>query len=91
LLPPELEKLLGAALDELCPDLSDTPLLQHKALRAVMSVGVDAVVVDAELSACLGDLDLRPEQLLPSAATDDVFGVFQLPPDLIPRTSVREK
>ena len=91
LLPPELEKLLGAALDELCPDLSDTPLLQHKALRAVMSVGVDAVVVDAELSACLGELDLRPEQLLPSAATDDVFGVFQLPPDLIPRTSDREK
>ena len=79
LLPPALERHLGAALDELCPELADTPLLQAKALRVVLSVGIDAVVVDAELSACLGNLGLGPEHMLPSSATDDVFGTFQLP------------
>ena len=83
LLPPRLEQELGDALDTLCPELSSTPLLQIKALRAVMSVGIDAVVLDAELSCFLDKLELRPQDMLPASATDDLFGVFCLPPGLL--------
>ena len=82
-LPRDIEHHLAEALDSLCPSLQSTPLLQDKALRIVMSVGVDAVVVDAELSAALDKITLSPDQLLPSAATDDIFGNFVIPRALL--------
>lgn len=82
-LPPSMEKHLAEALDSLCPSLRTTPLLQDKALRIVLSVGIDAVVVDAELSSALQKTTLTPGHLLPSAATDDVFGNFILPRQLL--------
>ena len=70
---------IAAALDDLCPQLSDTPRLQDKVLRIVLSVGIDCVVVDAELAPLLQRPQILPEQLLHSDLTDDVFGTFQLP------------
>lgn len=82
-LPPRLEQHLGEALDTLCPPLVSTPLLQTKALRIVMSVGIDAVMLDAELSARMGKVTLGGPDLLTSAETDDIFGTFALPAGLI--------
>ena len=70
---------IAAALDDLCPQLADTPRLQDKVLRTVLSVGIDCVVVDAELAPLLRRPQILPEQLLDSDLTDDIFGTFQLP------------
>lgn len=77
----ELHAAVGAALDELCPPLGDgaSPRLQQKAFRAVLSVGFDAVVVDAESSAHFGKLDIAPTSLLQSRDTDSLFGGFEVP------------
>ena len=82
-LAASVEKHLAEALDSLCPSLQSTPLLQDKALRIVLSVGIDAVVVDAELSSALQKTTLTPGHLLPSAATDDLFGNFVIPKQLL--------
>lgn len=78
---PDIEVPMGQMLDELCPALKSTPLLQDKALRVVMSVGVEALLIDAERSAMLGRLRLTPDDMLPSKATDDVFENFCLTVD----------
>lgn len=78
-MPVDVEETIAKSLDELCPALSTTPSLQDKALRIVFSVGVDAVIVDSELSAIMGALELKPEDLIDSDETDDVFGVFCVP------------
>jgi hypothetical protein len=72
------EEYLGELLNEYCPQLRSTPRLQDKALRCVFSVGVDVVILDAELSAMAGKLALRPEDMLPSSATDKIFGNFSM-------------
>lgn len=79
ILPEELEGGLVSALDELAPRLASTPRLQDKALRVVFSVGIDVVVMDAESSCLAGRLQLRPEDMLSSNDTDDVWGVFMVP------------
>ena len=71
----------GEALDRICPALSTTPRLQDKALRVVFSVGIDAVLMDAELSAMMGKFSLRPEDMLASSSTDNVWGNFMMPND----------
>lgn len=89
----ELHAAVGAALDELCPPLADgaSPLLQQKAFRAVLSVGFDAVVVDAECSAHFGKLALGPASLLSSKDTDDLFGGFEVPPQVRVQAPSREE
>jgi hypothetical protein len=72
------EEYLGGLLNEYCPQLRSTPRLQDKALRCVFSVGVDVVILDAELSAMAGKLALRPDDMLPSSATDKIFGNFSM-------------
>ncbi len=76
---PAMEEYFVDALDELCPPLQSTPLLQDKALRVVLSVGIDVVLVDAERSAMLGKFNLKPSDLLTDKDTDDVFEYFKLP------------
>lgn len=76
---PALEEYFVDSLDELCPPLVSTPLLQEKALRLVFSIGIDVVIVDAERSAQLGKLALKPSDLLTSQQTDDAFEYFKLP------------
>lgn len=73
------EIAIAAQLDALCPPLSSTPRLQDKAIRAVLSIGVDVVVVDADCSAAMGPLGLLPADLLTSDDTDSLFGYFMIP------------
>lgn len=72
------ETVLRHRLDQLCPPLISTPPLELKALRAVFSVGIDMVVLDAEVSARFGRLALRPEHMITSDDTDELFGQFQV-------------
>jgi hypothetical protein len=74
----DIEVPMGQMMDDLCPALKSTPLLQDKALRVVMSVGVEALMLDAERSAMLGKFRLTPDDMLPSQATDNVFENFCL-------------
>ena len=76
---PAMEEYFVDALDELCPPLQSTLLLQDKALRVVLSVGIDVVLVDAERSAMLGKFNLKPADLLTDKDTDAVFEYFKLP------------
>ena len=79
IMPDEVQSVLGAALDSLCPFLASTPSLQDKTLRTVFSVGVDIAIVDSSLSAYLDPLTLTPSDLLSSDKTDSVFGEFMIP------------
>lgn len=45
----------------------------------MFSAGVEVVLVDAELSATLGPLNLRPDQLLSPHDSEDVFLNFSMP------------
>ena len=81
LIPPPIDNVVGQALDSLCPALATSKELHDKALRLVFSVGMDAVILDAELSSMIGPLSLRPEDMLASNATDDVWGNFMVPAD----------
>ncbi len=47
----------------------------------MFSVGIDAVIMDAELSAMMGKFSLRPEEMLSSSSTDSVWGNFMMPTD----------
>jgi hypothetical protein len=85
LVSESLKRSFQEALDTLCPPLKSTPRLQDKALRIAFSVGVEAVVVDAESSAHMGKLAVTTDDLLSSEATNDVFGQFMLPLELINR------
>ena len=78
LLSPSIqEPMLGAQLDALCPPLCTTPRLQDKAIRAVLSVGVEVLVLDAACSAAMGGvLALKPSDLITSDQTDTLFGHF---------------
>lgn len=80
-----IEHEIAKSLDQLCPDLASTPLLQEKAIRIAMSQGVDCVVVEAEMSALMGKCKLRPEHMLHSTKTDHIYGNF-----VIPRTLYKE-
>lgn len=82
LLDKQVEKVIGSALDELCPKLASTPRLQDKALRTVFSVGIDAMMIDAELSSLMGKNQLSPKDLLKPQDTEGVFGYFGMPEDL---------
>eukprot|EP01041_Mallomonas_annulata_P006081 gene6081-12271_t len=82
-LDEEVEGALAAVLDQLCPPLASSHLLQDKALRAVLSVGVEVVVIDAVLSAAMGKVNLKPEDALTSDDTDELFGAFMIPPELL--------
>lgn len=77
----ERDSMIAEALDELAPRLADghSPSLQDKALRAVLSVGFDAVVLDAESSAHCGKLSLGPAAMLSSTDTEGLFGSFEVP------------
>lgn len=79
LLGEEFETAIGQVLDELCPKLASTPTLQAKAIRAVLSVGVEVLVLDAASSAAIGKLQLTAKDLLCSQDTDDLFGTFMVP------------
>ena len=75
--PSEKESFLAAQLDALCPPLHTTPRLQDKAIRAVLSVGVEVLVLDAACSAAMGGmLALKPSDLITSDQTDALFGHF---------------
>jgi hypothetical protein len=77
------EKYLKEKLDSLCPKVKKSKTLEEKALRIVMSVGVDAVVLDSDLSAAMGKFKLKPRDMLASRDTDDVFGAFYVSPEEI--------
>jgi hypothetical protein len=74
-----VEEKLTLALNVMCPELESSQRLQDKALRLVFSVGVDAVLVDAESSGYMGKIAIQPEDLLSSEATEGVFGTFCIP------------
>eukprot|EP01038_Epipyxis_sp_PR26KG_P008494 gene8494-11480_t len=76
---PEIDQPLGDALNQICPPLASTPRLQDKALRIVLSVGIDIVMLDAELSAMVGKFSLTENDLIDATATDNVFGKFIMP------------
>lgn len=71
--------MLGKALDTLCPPLQTTSRLEDKALRCVFSVGVEAVLLQAEISAMLGPLNLRTADMISSDETSKVFGTLVIP------------
>jgi len=75
-------ELICQALDELCPQLRSSPRLQDKTLRAVLSIGIDCVVADADLAPLLGKIEVTSTQMLHSDDTDGVYGVFMLPQEL---------
>ena len=79
LLPEKVEEVLTQALDDLCPELADTPKLQDKALRLVFSVGVDVAMLDAESSAYVGKFGLHAKDMLSSETTEELFGSFIIP------------
>lgn len=76
----ERERALAAQLDSLCPPLATTPRLQDKAVRAVLSVGVEVLVVDAASSAAMGPLRVTPRDLVTADQTDALFGAFSVTP-----------
>lgn len=90
LYPEEIEQSLQDTLNELCPALQRVSpgsvggqTLQHKALRVVMSTGMDVVVLDAHTSVALATAQSRivltsDDMLLPTE-TEDVFGCFGVP------------
>jgi hypothetical protein len=60
-LPRQLQLALMQQMDELCSPLASSKSLQERGLRAVLSVGMDCVVLDAALSAAMGKvLRLNP-------------------------------
>lgn len=75
----QMEEFFADALNELCPPLKSTPRLEDKALRVVMSVGIDLVMMDAETSAMIGKFRLKASDLLTHQQTDDVFETFMVP------------
>ena len=78
--------MINKTLDQLCPPLASTPLLQDKCLRVVFSVGVETVIIDAMTYAHIGKLSLQPKDMLASDDTEDVFGSFMVDTDqLSPR------
>ena len=78
---PETEEYFGKELDDHCVLLESTPKLQDKAMRIVLSVGCEVVIIDSELSACLRKLTLNPMDLLTADETHDIFGNFGLQRD----------
>lgn len=74
-----LAAMINETLDELCPALSSTPLVQQKALRIVFSVGIDVMLVDAESSAYLGKFNIAPKDLINSSQSEKIFGSFCIP------------
>ena len=72
----ESDTYFGQELDDNCSLLESTPKLEDKALRVVLSVGCEVVIVEAELSAYLRKLELSPDDLLTSDQTDLLFGEF---------------
>ena len=82
LLDRKVEQTIAQALDQLCPALEKTPRLQDKALRTVFSVGVDAMLIDAEMSSTMGKLRLTPEDIISPHETQNIFGSFTMPADL---------
>ncbi len=79
IMPPPIENEMKMVLDSLCPPLKTTPRLQDKAMRIVFSVGIDLIIPDCALSAMMGPLSLKPQDLLSAPETDDVFGTFYIP------------
>ena len=78
LLEPDIESSLSETLNELCSPLSTTPLLQDKCLRLVYSIGIDSVMIDCMTLAHIGKSDIKPNDLLPSSKTANVFGNFMV-------------
>ena len=78
---PETEEYFGKELDDHCVLLETTPKLQDKAMRIVLSVGCEVVIIDSELSACLRKLTLNPLDLLTADETNDIFGNFGIQRD----------
>ena len=78
---PETEEYFGKELDDHCVLLESTPKLQDKAMRIVLSVGCEVVIIDSELSACLRKLTLNPLDLLTADETNDIFGNFGIQRD----------
>eukprot|EP01034_Spumella_vulgaris_P021354 gene21354-27384_t len=87
----EFDEHISEALDCLCPKLYKTPRLQDKALRLVFSVGIDAVLMDAELSALNGKMTLTPKDLLSHEDTAEVFGQFVIPEAAMDMVHEQEK
>lgn len=73
------EKDMAEALVGLCPKLSNSRTLQEKALRIALSVEMDMVLVDAELSAVLGKFPLTSDKLLTHQDTTEIFKRFVIP------------
>ena len=74
--PPETEIYFGKELDDHCILLESTPKLQDKAMRLVLSIGCEVVIVDSEMSACLKKISLTPKDLITSDESNEVFGNF---------------
>lgn len=69
-------------LDILCPKLGSTTLLEDKALRLIFSIGYEVCVLDSDLSAAVGRLRLTLKDMLSAKDAENVFGVFQITPEL---------
>lgn len=74
----DTEEYFSKELDDHCVLLESTPKLQDKAIRIVLSVGCEVVIIDSELSSCIKKLTLSPLDLLTSDETNDIFGNFGL-------------
>jgi hypothetical protein len=76
---PAEEKVLQDSLDSFCPPLKSTPLLQDKGLRLVFSVGIDAVLLDADTSARLQKISLTASDMITPDDSADAFEQFYIP------------
>ena len=82
LLPDEITKQFGDALDTLCPSLNSTPKIQDKVLRTVLSYGHEVVIVEPEINSALGKLSLKPSDIMSVDDVAIVFGSFMIPKEI---------
>ena len=78
-LPPEVGDKFGEALDTLCPALKTTPKLEDKALRIVLSLAHEVVMVEPEIQSGLGKLSLSDKDIVGIDDVVHIFGGFMIP------------
>ncbi len=79
-LPIKLEKYLVSQFDDLCPPLQTSTRLEMKALRAIFSIGIDAVCIQSDILANIDPLILSSKDFITANDTNELFGEFQIPP-----------
>jgi hypothetical protein len=75
----DIEYALKKKMNSLCPKLIRTQSLQEKAMRAVLGTGVDAVVLDSDLSAAIGIFKLTVHDTLTFKDVALLFSEFTVP------------